>query len=74
MNESDKMEFLKELGYQFDEEALRREYEKMNRELTSGGCDFYKIVTPFICMAYEQGREGSPLSELFPFLKPESVH
>lgn len=63
------MEILDELGYRFNEEALRQNLENFGQELVSKGCIWYKIIAPFVVAAYEQGREGNALSELFPFLE-----
>ena len=63
------MELLKELGYQFKAEALQEKFERAGMELSQNTCNWYEAAAPYIVMAYERGREGKPLSALFPFLE-----
>ena len=63
------MELLEELGYRFNKEALKHEFEEMGRGLTSGTYNWFIAAAPYIAMAHKRGVEGKSLSGVFPFLE-----
>lgn len=63
------MELLAEMGYQFNKDALRKEYDAAGMKLTKNTCNWYEAASPYIVMAYEQGKKGRELSDILPFLE-----
>ena len=63
------MALLERLGYQFNDEALREQFQQAGIKLSPCAKDWFEAAAPYMVLAYEQGREGKSLSKRFPFLE-----
>lgn len=61
---------MKELGYCFNQNALRREYAAFyGKEPSAQAVHWFEAVSPFLVIAYQKGLRHEPLLGVFPFLE-----
>lgn len=61
---------LKELGYQLDYDILSRKYRRVCAKAPSAQTvRWIETKAPYFVMAYQAGRVGRRLSDIFPFIK-----
>lgn len=58
------------VGYHLNDEILKQEFlQGTGSPLTDQGQRYFQGMTPYLVLAYRQGLEGRPLTEVFHFLE-----
>lgn len=62
-------EILEAYGCRLNLDILSSELEKStSKQITQGTKNFFESVAPFLVMAYDMGKRGQSLNNIFPFM------